>query len=323
MMFTGETALFFNVITIGVLSFALTSVMLCLAFSIASPHLSRISSSVREKLLWGIALTPWLSVFAAVSLLILPEFLISSNHWFTERFHWHHSLVFDVNSWHGVVSILALLFVLTAIGRTSRKALRYSRHVSQLQFFSETDSNQTVTIDTEELHAFTAGWINPQVFLSKGLTKQLSSQDYDVVLKHELAHARRLDPLRILLFSYLTMFFPAFMSRRLNQWMLVSIEQRADESAMEPSSCRISMAQTLVKVTRLFEQEKYNKLQSTNDLCAYTGSSLEIRIRSILKHDETSTFVALPALAISFLLLLLSVFLVDWFHHSIELFLFH
>lgn len=160
----------------------------------------------------------------------------------------------------------------------------------------------------------------------KGLlhrSKQSHAFIYESAMDKHTFLGKLIDPLRILLFSYLTMFFPAFMSRRLNQWMLVSIEQRADESAMEPSSCRISMAQTLVKVTRLFELEKCSKLQSTNDLCAYTGSSLEIRIRSILKHDETSTFVALPALAISFLLLLLSVFLVDWFHHSIELFLFH
>lgn len=51
----------------------------------------------------------------------------------------------------------------------------------------------------DSVFAFTYGLLRPRVMLSQGLVGSLDDGELEAVLRHELAHARRRDPLRILI----------------------------------------------------------------------------------------------------------------------------
>ena len=81
--------------------------------------------------------------------------------------------------------------------------------------------------------AFTAGWWNPRIYIAGELADTLSHPQLVAVLRHEAAHARRRDPLRLSLLRFLgcTLFWiPAF--RRLAADMADEAEIDADDAAV-------------------------------------------------------------------------------------------
>ena len=47
--------------------------------------------------------------------------------------------------------------------------------------------------------AFTVGWFTPRIFVARALSQALPEAELEAVLAHEVAHARRRDPLRLFL----------------------------------------------------------------------------------------------------------------------------
>jgi Zn-dependent protease with chaperone function len=56
-----------------------------------------------------------------------------------------------------------------------------------------------VCLDDREVYAFCHGYLRPVVYVSHGLVEELSPDELRAVLAHEAEHARRRDPLRLLL----------------------------------------------------------------------------------------------------------------------------
>ena len=226
-------------------------------------------------------------------------------------------------SWHGVVSFSALVFVLTTFVRFVRKAWLHSRYVEQLRYFSVADNKQTLILDTQDFHAFTAGWFTPKIYLSQNIEHVLSPSEYRMVCQHEAAHAERFDPLRLFVYSFLAAFFPGISARKLNQSMALTTEQIADQSAMSVVPDKFNAAQAVLNITRLFQGRNKDSIDTPSSLCSYTGSSLELRINYLINEGATPRFLSLITITFLMTLFVLSVTSVDWLHHTIELFLLH
>ncbi len=107
-----------------------------------------------------------------------------------------------------------------------------------------------VTTSDESVYAFCGGLLRARVYLSRGLLRLLAPAELEAVVRHELHHARRHDPLR---------FFVSDLARRLacvfpilgvlDQRVRVSAEVTADRAALSAVAME-DLAGALVKVLR-------------------------------------------------------------------------
>jgi len=107
-------------------------------------------------------------------------------------------------------------------------------------------------IDIKGLYlAFTTGFFKTEIFISKDLWNSLDEDEKKSVLFHELCHAKRRDPLRILIMKFLTdifFFIPVF------KWLKLKfeefIEKSADDSVISAGVDPLILASALIKVSR-------------------------------------------------------------------------
>lgn len=99
--------------------------------------------------------------------------------------------------------------------------------------------------------AFTAGWLRPKVCLSVGLLERLTATELQGVLRHEQAHVRARDPLRLAalrLLADLLWFLP--IARLLAERAAAETELRADDAAVAAGSDALALASAIVKTAR-------------------------------------------------------------------------
>lgn len=109
-------------------------------------------------------------------------------------------LRFHDSNWLSL-STLVLAFeglaLATMVGSLARQAVRQrafaSRLPSELMTVLDTDVH---IIESQRPHAFTLGFLRPQIVISDGLIEVLDERELLCVLAHERHHARRRDPLR-------------------------------------------------------------------------------------------------------------------------------
>lgn len=81
--------------------------------------------------------------------------------------------------------------------------------------------------------AFTTGLLAPRVYLAEELATCLTSAQLTAVIAHEVAHARRRDPLRVFVLRLVAcMFFWVPAVRRITEDMRDELEVRADDAAI-------------------------------------------------------------------------------------------
>ena len=85
--------------------------------------------------------------------------------------------------------------------------------------------------------AFCAGFFRPCVYVSDGLVARLGDPALAAVLAHEAAHARRGDPLRLALSSFIgDLFFSMPLVARWHRSSVRRVELRADDAAVRATS---------------------------------------------------------------------------------------
>lgn len=88
-------------------------------------------------------------------------------------------------------------------------------------------------LDAAQPRAFTFGYVRPTVCISRGLLDCLGDVELEAVLRHENAHARKRDPLRMLLVASITraLFF-APLTRKLHEAFQIAKEIDADQAVI-------------------------------------------------------------------------------------------
>jgi Zn-dependent protease with chaperone function len=88
-------------------------------------------------------------------------------------------------------------------------------------------------LDAPHPRAFTFGYVRPTVCISRGLLDCLDDVELEAVLRHENAHAHKLDPLRMLLVTSITraLFF-APLTKKLHEAFQIAKEVDADQAVI-------------------------------------------------------------------------------------------
>lgn len=114
--------------------------------------------------------------------------------------------------------------------------------------------DRLILLASPSVFGFCAGLVRPRVYLSTGLLGALSAKEIEAVLRHELSHARRRDPLRLFVVQSLAILLAPFpLARALGERVRLDAELAADRAALRRVS-RPILASALIKVVRARSQ---------------------------------------------------------------------
>jgi hypothetical protein len=146
---------------------------------------------------------------------------------------------------------LALVSVVRG-ARSLRRQVRASRRFLEALPIAteaiEVDGTACRLIDATEPHAFCAGYVRPAVFVSRGVIERLTREELRAVVSHEVHHADRRDPLRLLLARALAdaLFFLPVLRRSSERYAALG-ELAADEAAVRRIEGSGPLASALLK----------------------------------------------------------------------------
>lgn len=331
-MLFGDVAVVFNLLSIGVLAFAVSVIFITIVTSFILERSEQFSFKLRKLILWVQVSAPWWIAFGCLTLFVPEQDDNSSTTWLFDFAHWHHIDVFSFTSWHSFTLFAAFVYLFYRFGSTFKDGLQQSVAISNLIDFT----NATPTVTKSQLvyyslpfkapAAFTAGLLSPKVYLTTALLDHISQQELDIIVRHELAHVESRDPLNKAIFSALACFFPVVTKRKLIEHFTLLTEQIADYSVTATYD-NLDVAQTLVNVARMqrVESEQINRVGCHGIQTSHFGNDqTSVRVQRLLNPVLPSSWLAL---GISFLMLasvaLLTASVVDSLHHIIETFVTH
>lgn len=132
----------------------------------------------------------------------------------------------------GIVSLVALALCARSAGRQILGVRRLERRLVVTGDLGGARGGRVVA--DRAPRAFCVGWVHPRIYVSQGALDALDVAEREAVIAHELHHARRRDPLRLLLARSLgegLFFLPVL--RRLAERYEALAELAADEAAVK------------------------------------------------------------------------------------------
>jgi len=319
-MLIGIWAYILNLASIAVLAFAMGIVVLSVCSPLVIKQFGELSAKHRKVALWIWVLGPW-SLGLLTTLLFTPfsqKMVVSGE--ISNVAHWHHFYVFHAESWHGIVLLAFLLFTVWRFARVVQRARSQQKAMKTLCMLSTFrdkcfGSLPVFLVNSDISTAFTAGLAKPGCYISTGLIKQLTKNERDIVVRHELAHVDCRDPLVTVVFTICSSFYPKSVRRQqLRQFLLVT-EQLADQRATRRHAAS-DVASALIKVARL---QRVSPNLFTGAPVSYFGADhLSERIQSLLATNNTKAFPVLGYLGAMAFLLAASITTIDGLHHLVE-----
>jgi beta-lactamase regulating signal transducer with metallopeptidase domain len=145
----------------------------------------------------------------------------------------------------GSVGVAVLALTLRSALRQLRATHRFERGLAVIGTLP--DEPRVRLVDEAAPQAFCVGLLRPRVYLSRGAAELLTGEERLAVLAHEFHHARRRDPLRLLVTRSVgagLFFLPAL--ARLARRHAALTELAADEAAEEVDGGRRSLAAAML-----------------------------------------------------------------------------
>src|ERR1700676_1549220 len=205
------------------------------------------------------------------------------------------------------LGVCCLILLGAGIARGAMAQLRGSRALvewldgSILMECQTSESGNAVPVFRTGNNALTltvAGVCNPKVLVSEAAVAMLNPPELRTALRHEIAHARRHDNLRKLLFRFSV--FPAM--AELEYVWSEETEMAADDAAVSTFQDALELAAALIKVARL------GAIQSSGELTMgllHSSTALSARVRRLVAWDKVQKpqfqgrrLYALPAAAV-------------------------
>lgn len=318
-MLISDFAVAMNLMAIALLGFFVGVMLLSFMWFLLGHLISSYSTSSQKVLIWMWLLGPWILGLTTM-LIFSPLFEQTVLYAWIERLaHWHHLYVFQLNSWHGVTVIFFVVFSFGLIIIKAAQVYRQGNALHTLKHFSSSqppfsDGQKVLVIDSDIPTAFTSGLINPTCYVSKGLVDNLSLVELNIVLEHELAHARNRDPLFILLIACLSAYYPKKLALLLVAKYRLMTEHIADQSTILKHSAE-DVAATIVKVVRL---QKHSPVKESGAYLSYFGANdITQRIQQLLLPTQKSISMIIP-IVFMLMVLCVTVVAVDATHHLVE-----
>jgi len=129
-----------------------------------------------------------------------------------------------------------------------------------------------------------AGIRAPKVLLSKAAADLLTPNELEAALRHEMAHARRFDNLKKLVFRFCV--FPG--ASQLESAWSEAEEMTADDAAVTNARDAVELASALIKLSRLAQLQATAPL--TTPLASRAATSINGRVQRLMdwKQDQSS-----------------------------------
>ncbi len=135
------------------------------------------------------------------------------------------------------------------------KASKYSEKLIKVLNESKIAVEKVLVVNSKKDIAVTINWSNPQIILSTGLIKKLSTQELGSVALHEYYHLRNKHPLILLLSEIITssLFFIPIL-KDINRKLRSALENEADQftSNVQKGSTSLELALAKVEVENRF-----------------------------------------------------------------------
>ncbi|GAB3284308.1 M56 family metallopeptidase [Parahaliea aestuarii] len=235
----------------AVILVALASLLAALFYPLFRRASPAVGAEGRALLIWLYGLSPALVATVSVLLLQLPAVtggLIPG--------HCHgstcgaHTPQFGLASPAGTsLMLLSLTLVAVGLGLIQRNQQRARRRLYAMQLLSKSEPGRFWRlVDSDEAGAWCAGYLRPQIFVTRGLMAALAPEQVQAVLLHEWAHLQRRDNLRTLLLQWASALWPASVKRMLWQDLQLATEQACDLAAARQAG---TGAQLIAAVERL------------------------------------------------------------------------
>lgn len=148
----------------------------------------------------------------------------------------------------GALALASVVLGVRSLRRQVRASRGYLRALPIAREAIHVDGIGCRLLDASEPQAFCAGYLRPEVFVSRGAIDRLTGDELRAVVSHEAHHADRRDPLRLLLARALAdglFFLPVL--RRSNERYATLGELAADEAAVKRLDGRGPLASALLK----------------------------------------------------------------------------
>jgi Zn-dependent protease with chaperone function len=235
----------------------------------------KLSTRALTNLLFVLRTLPFAAALLVTLVFVIPSFLLLEPHVVTEP-------IGEVPLTLGVVCLLLLgsgiVNVIAAQRKTSRAVNGWLRDATtELSCYPV----PLFRIRPPAPALAVAGGLSPRVFLSDAAAALLSGRELETALKHEIAHVRRRDNLKKLLFRICAL--PG-MSGLETAWSEAA-EMSADDAAVSNSREALDLASALIKLSR-FAPVHPNAVPATG-LAQTPGSALNTRIERLVTWDET------------------------------------
>lgn len=209
---------------------------------------------------------------------------------------------------------LSAIILVAVIYKLILNITTVKRLMSQLTHLG-TECDHWVELPDSQSIVFTLGWWQNRVFITEGLLRQCSDNDIDIILRHENAHMARHDNLRLLLARMFLFVLPEKLNEQLYADLHFLTESACDYAAAEEYGT-LNVADALLRIQKLVpKQFDYRNQQF---LSAFTGSEVELRIRSLASGANQFKDIQFGQTAFVLILILASFALVDPMHHGIE-----
>jgi Zn-dependent protease with chaperone function len=145
-------------------------------------------------------------------------------------------VVLDLGKLLAAAAAVAILAVMLREGYRLRLLGRTLDRANCTAVSAETRSYPVIVVDDVVPFAFCRGVLRPHIYLSTGLENLLNAEELNAVLAHEKVHARRRDPLRVLVAHVVAAaLFPVPLSRLLRDRYLAWLEISADREVIGKS----------------------------------------------------------------------------------------
>ncbi len=184
--------------------------------------------------------------------------------------------------WPGA-ALLVAGFVYAAV--KSLKGFLAARRAIRLLPVKDRERDVVLIDDPNLFTAFTHGFLNPRIYISKGLISGLDKAELKAVFLHELYHKKRLHPLKFFVAGFVRdafFYIPAL--REFTRFLLLKKENAADLSAVEATGARLQLASAIVKAARVGVSPN----PALASIAGGRSSGIEERVRNILNRDEIS-----------------------------------
>jgi hypothetical protein len=145
----------------------------------------------------------------------------------------------------GSVALASVTLSVRSVVRQVRAGRRFERGLTLLRPLP--GFARAYVVDADEPQAFCAGLLRPHIYVSRAALELLGADERAAVLAHEAHHARRRDPLRLLVARALAeglFFLPAV--RRLPERYAALSELAADQAATTTAGRRRALASAML-----------------------------------------------------------------------------